>query len=250
VGCALRQALVEGTAPGREPSEVVMTQPDPHDSHDRLLIASLADRDIEPSDRVRAEAQAAGCVACASLLSDLRSLAAATRDLPSPRRTRDFRLDDAAAARLRPGGWRRFVAAFGTGRDTLSRPLAAGLTTLGLAGLLMGSVPSLLTAAGAAPAELFSQSGDAGVRAPGENDEGALAPATEGEPYAAPGDGGTAAEEPAQERASTDTAAEDPTIALAPDPTGVSGLIVVSGSLLILGIGLFALRWSARRFGG
>jgi hypothetical protein len=30
----------------------------------------------------------------------------------------------------------------------------------------------------------------------------------------------------------------------------VSQLVVISGTLLIIGLGLFALRWTSRRFGG
>ena len=37
---------------------------------------------------------------------------------------------------------------------------------------------------------------------------------------------------------------------LSEDSTGVSVLIVISGTLLIIGLGLFALRWTSRRFGG
>ena len=37
---------------------------------------------------------------------------------------------------------------------------------------------------------------------------------------------------------------------LSEDSTGVSQLIVISGTLLIVGLGLFALRWTSRRFGG
>jgi hypothetical protein len=48
-----------------------------------------------------------------------------------------------------------------------------------------------------------------------------------------------------------DLAAEPPPeVALAPDSSGVSQLVVMSGSLLIVGLGLFALRWTSRRFGG
>jgi hypothetical protein len=37
---------------------------------------------------------------------------------------------------------------------------------------------------------------------------------------------------------------------LAEDAGGVSQLVVISGTLLIVGLGLFALRWTSRRFGG
>ena len=83
----------------------------------------------------------AGCPACAELLADLRAIATATAALPAPRRTRDFRLTDADAARLRPAGWRGLVARFGSPSFAFTRPLAAGLATLGIAGLLFATIP-------------------------------------------------------------------------------------------------------------
>ena len=81
---------------------------------------------------------------CAALHADLVAL----RPRPGRcRRRRDpatITLTAADAARLRPGGWRRWVAAFGSPRDAFSRPLAVGLTTLGIAGLLVATVPSVL----------------------------------------------------------------------------------------------------------
>ena len=100
-------------------------------------------RSAPPSER-RAEALVAGCSLCAQLHADLVALGAAARAMPTPARPRDYVLTPADAARLRPSGWRRVVAAFGTARDGFSRPLAVGLTTLGLAGLLVTTVPSIL----------------------------------------------------------------------------------------------------------
>ena len=37
---------------------------------------------------------------------------------------------------------------------------------------------------------------------------------------------------------------------IANESTGASQLAVISGTLLIVGLGLFALRWTSRRFGG
>ena len=60
-------------------------------------------------------------------------------------------------ARRRPPPFGRlapFVAILGTSRDALSRPLAVGLTTLGLAGLLVAAAPSFMIGqclGGAAP---------------------------------------------------------------------------------------------------
>ena len=69
-----------------------------HATHDLEAIAELADDRTEGADALRA--QAAECDACARLLDDLRLLARASATLAVPPRTRDFRLDPAAAARL------------------------------------------------------------------------------------------------------------------------------------------------------
>jgi hypothetical protein len=114
-----------------------------HAGHDTLLVASLADRSLEASERATAEALIASCGACADLHADLLALRDATRAMPTPARPRDYALTSEDAARLRRGGWRRLVAAFGSSRDAVSRPLAMGLTTLGIAGLLVATIPSI-----------------------------------------------------------------------------------------------------------
>ena len=123
----------------------VMTDPftsSDHASHDTILVASLADHSLPASERTAAEALVAACSQCADLHADLLALRAATRAMPTPARPTDYTLTPRDAVRLRSGGWRRFVAILGTSRDALSRPLAVGLTTLGLAGLLVATLPS------------------------------------------------------------------------------------------------------------
>ena len=90
----------------------------PHSSpdHDETLIARLAVDDLADR-RARRPARprlVADCPACAELLADLRAIAAATAALPAPRRTRDFRLTEADAARLRPPAGAALVARFGS----------------------------------------------------------------------------------------------------------------------------------------
>ena len=102
---------------------------DAHDRHDRLLVAALADGDVDaltPDERTRAVAQVAACRQCADLHADLAALAAATPHAAIPARPRDFTLTPADAARLRPPGWRRFLAGIGSSRDAVTRPLALG----------------------------------------------------------------------------------------------------------------------------
>jgi hypothetical protein len=127
-----------------------------HARHDRHLVAALAADDLEPIVRTEAETMVASCRDCAELFADLKLIAVATAALPEIPRTRDFRISAADAARLQPRGWRALLAAIGGARATFSRPLAAGLTTLGLVGLLATTIPGALHgqslgAAGAAP---------------------------------------------------------------------------------------------------
>lgn len=113
-----------------------------HAAHDTLLVASLADHSIGEPDRAAAHALIDACDRCAELHADMVSLVAATRRLPTPARPQDYTLSAGQAARLR-SPWRRFVGAIGSPRDALSKPLAVGLTTLGLAGLLVTALPSM-----------------------------------------------------------------------------------------------------------
>ena len=126
-----------------------------HDQHDQLLVVSLAAGDLTGADRDRATSQIADCAECARLNDDLLVIARATAALPAAVRPRDFQLSPEQAQRLRPAGWRRFVAAFASPRVAMTRQLGVGLTTLGIAGLMLsvlGSVNLGGMSAGAAPA--------------------------------------------------------------------------------------------------
>jgi anti-sigma factor RsiW len=268
------------------------TTPD-HADHDRMLVASLADHSLTTGERAAAEALVASCDDCAALHADFLALRDATRAMPTPARSRDYRLTAADAARLRRSGWRRFVAVFGSSRDAFSRPLAVGLTTLGLAGLLFASVPSMLpqsgstsqvpSAAGAAAgngaarpeAGTDSSAGPvpaasaAAVQAPAAGIPSAAAPAataptpdafgplasagSSGGPIA--GDFGIKGVAPSvgqvPTRASDSAGSEDlsGTSGSIASEAGLPLLVIVSGALLLVGLGLFAIRWSARRLG-
>ena len=129
-----------------------------HERHDLLLVAAYASDDLDGAARTAAEELVAGCSGCADLATDLRALARATHDLPPARRPRDFFLTPADAERLRPRGLRRLLAAFAA--PTLPiRPLATGLTTLGVAGLLLASLPGILPLGGAASGPMLESVG-------------------------------------------------------------------------------------------
>ena len=125
-----------------------------HDRHDSTVVAALAADDLAGTDRDQALELTRSCADCALLHADLRALARATASAPPPfaSRQRDFRLTPDDAARLRPAGWRRLVAALSRPPSGLTRNLGVGLATLGLAGLLIGNVRVDLGSSAAAPA--------------------------------------------------------------------------------------------------
>jgi anti-sigma factor RsiW len=250
-----------------------------HPSHDPLLIAAAADGSLDPADQRRADAWLASCSACVALRDDLQLIAAANRAMPTPPRPRDYRLTPADADRAWGRGWRGFLARIGSSRDALSRPLAIGLTTLGLAGLLLSSGASIMPFGSAGSAQILSTVGAAipepnskapdRLEAPVATDgpgvftgqgESAASAAPSAAAAAAPEAGGPIQVTGGDSQANgfipapTDAAApsDDTTRALEMtglDPSASEGPpapVVISGLLLILGVGLFVLRWIAR----
>ena len=121
-----------------------------HARHDRFAVADAIGGGELPSTLTT-------CPACRALHVDLLALQLAVRAAWSPRRERDHRLTTADAIHLRRGRWRRLIGTIGTPRDALTRPLALSFTGLGLAGLLLTTVPAGLSmgaSSAAAPAEL------------------------------------------------------------------------------------------------
>jgi hypothetical protein len=242
-----------------------------HAGHDLLLVAEAADRgNVLPAGLI-------DCPDCRALHNDLRALAAATPESALPARPRDLRLSAADAARLRRPAWRRWLADIGTSRDAVTRPLAYGLTTLGLAGLLISAGPNLLfgTAGTVGGAGTAGTAGDAagqgagqfetpGVQeAPAGPSEGGVDTTGDGlvervqggitsapaaipdapavgeaaDPGQSPGNGLSAVE-----------ASDIDALSIRDDASGVSVLLVLAGTLIIAGVGIFGLRWTARRF--
>ncbi len=108
-----------------------------HAGHDPLLVAGAADRGARLAPVLDL------CVRCVGLYVDLLAVTAALPMSAVPVRPRSFTLTAGDARRLRPVGWRGWWSAVGSARDTVTRPLAVGITTLGLAGLLLTAAPTL-----------------------------------------------------------------------------------------------------------
>jgi hypothetical protein len=238
--------------------------------HDSLLVVALAGDDLSGADAAAARAQVAECPGCAQLLEDVRAIAAAAAALPPPRRPRDFRLTEADAARLRPTGWRGLLRRFGDPGFAFTRPLATGLATLGIAGLLLATLaPAFPAGFGSAGAALAPQNesvaaasdatdksaGSAATSAPGALFEPSASPAAGGPVPAGPTSGpGRSSGVP------TASAAPSSAFGTAPSPAadsggppaattgyrdaggGPSALAILSIGLLATGLGLGALR--------
>jgi hypothetical protein len=244
-----------------------MTEPhlpsaSPHAAHDQTLIAAMAARtpDLTDAQTTAAHDLLASCDACTTLLADLVALQTALPTTSTPARPRDFSLTPADAERLSRGGWRRFLGLVGSARDNVTRPLAFGFTSLGVAGLLLaglstlslgGGTQSILAPVGG-PVEMAAPAASA---APAAAPEASTAPSVDsaGQAYGTdrmnmsvdPGasddaDGGVFS-------GSGDIAGEGSLMSLRDDASGLSVMFVVAGTLLLVGLGLFALRWSARR---
>jgi hypothetical protein len=231
-----------------------------HDRHDPLLVAEAADRSGTLPKAL------ADCPDCRSLHAELLALAQALPIAALPTRPRDYTISSTQAAELRPSGWRRVLASIGTARDTVTRPLAIGLTTIGLAGLLVSTVPGVLPFSGAAVGESTGGT-DAAIAAPaapeaapgGAEAAPSAAASGDGEPAyrasdaagadgkASPGAGanldGTV---PLEQTAAPDQIAPDATVML-DDDGQAQGPAIVSLLLVLAGTGLFALRRGRRR---
>ncbi len=107
------------------------------------LVVSFDAGDLAGAERERAVVLLASCPGCSELAADLAAIRLATAALPAPRRMRDFRLTDADAARLSPTRWRRFLGWLAAPGSAV-RPLAGGLAAIGVAGLLLTTVPGIL----------------------------------------------------------------------------------------------------------
>ena len=119
-----------------------------HAGHDPLRVAEALDRGGRLAPVLEL------CARCVGLYGDLVAVSAALPMSAMPVRPRSFTLTADDARRLRPPGWRGWWSAVGSARDTVTRPLAVGITTLGVVGLLLTAAPTLSLGSGAASPEV------------------------------------------------------------------------------------------------
>jgi hypothetical protein len=238
------------------------------DDHAALIVA-LDAGDLAGPDLARAEQLSASCDGCAALVADLALIRAAMDALPVPARRRDYQLSADDAARLRPSAWRRFLTWLSSPGSGV-RPLATGLATLGVVGLLLtAGLPGFGFGFGSSGAAILSTVGSrvdaSGVPgAPAGDDQGTYppaaapgaapmpepsAPANELGPAGVAGAASSAAPDEGRNATSGDAESAPGEKAAATDAgsSGPSAGVAISIALLVAGLGLFVARALARR---
>jgi hypothetical protein len=134
-----------------------------HARHDRFAIAAAIGGGDAPSTVVT-------CPHCGALHRDLLALQTALRHAWTPKRPRDLHLDAFDLASPRPALWRRLLGVIGSSRDAITRPLAIGLTSVGIVGVVLTSTASGLggMASGAAPGEVAIKAAGGPTAPPGD----------------------------------------------------------------------------------
>lgn len=139
-----------------------------HDSHDRLLVIRLAAGDVSPVERELAERLTATCANCAGLAAEVESISWATStSLPSARRTRDFRLTEERARRLRRSPLQDWLARIALPRLVRLQPLAGAAIAVGLVMAVVSS-PGLVATTGSGAAGTASVADQAATAAPAD----------------------------------------------------------------------------------
>jgi len=215
-----------------------------HDTHDLELVAAFAAGDATGPALDAATTLVASCATCAQLHHDLRAIAAAIPAVPAPARTRDFRITSEQAARLGPTGIRGILAAFGSPRLSFAAPLGTGMPALGIIGVLVASggvLPGGATDGAGSPA--LDAAAQVAPESAGKENMGALA--AESAAPAASADPNLTLSAPASP--ATTMSEQDAPAATVTAPDDGSRLLLAAGLVLvILGVGLVAIRLLAR----
>ena len=184
-----------------------------HVRHDPLRVAEAVDRGARLAPMIDL------CARCAGLYADLVAITIALPLSAIPGRPRDFSLSARDAHRLRPGGWRSWWSILGSARDSLTRPLAIGFTTVGLAGLLLTTAPAVLPLVAGATGASSAATIDLDRTASSPQPEGPVTITLGADPAAPP-----------REANGNEVVADS------------ASTMLVSASLLAIGAGLFAVR--------
>ncbi len=207
-----------------------------HATHDLELIARAASGELASGEATSARKLLASCPACSAVAGDLLAIAAATRQLrnvagqvAAAPASRDFRLTETDAARVRRRRWFGLGSLSDAGR---ARGLGAALTTMGLVGLLVSTAsPAFFGAAGSAETVLEMV--------------GAAAGAPEQAPTLGPLEAPPAADGSATKSTADPLRSEIDSVDAGAPLDG--RIILAAGSAFVLVAGVVLLLWARRR---
>ncbi len=131
-----------------EPDDPALAVAARHALHDEELVAAFAADGDGAEDAARAKTLIERCAACRDLHADLVAIGGALRSSRSAETVaatqtapRDFRLSAETAERLRPGSvGLRFRDRLAAGLAAFSRPVGMSMASLGVIGLLLGTL--------------------------------------------------------------------------------------------------------------
>lgn len=169
-----------------------------HSNHDRVSVVRLISDDLGPVEGRAVRERLESCAECAALASDVRLLSAAVREMPTPRRTHDFRLSEEQARRASGTFLDRILRRLALPQNAALQPLAGAAVAIGLVLVFVGS--ALPGGIGGAPAAGQPTGFSAGAAASVELRATAAAPeahadTTASAGSAAPGRGGADSED-------------------------------------------------------
>lgn len=121
-----------------------------HARHDRLVVARYTAGEAISAEAEEGRRLVEQCADCARLADDLRLLRTSVARLPTPARTRNFRLTQAQADSLRGSAFDRFLRRLAAPRLAMLRPVAGVALAMGLTVAVVGAGFQLPTAGSAA----------------------------------------------------------------------------------------------------
>lgn len=124
-----------------------------HSRHDRLLVARFTVGESLPGEAEEGRRLLEQCTDCARLAEDLRLLRTSIAGLPTPARTRNFRLTAEQAERLRGNSLERFLRRLAMPGLTMLRPVAGVALAIGLTIMVVGAGLPMAAAPAAAPTQ-------------------------------------------------------------------------------------------------
>ena len=110
-----------------------------HARHDRLLVTRFAGGDAAANEAADARRLIEQCTDCARLADDMRLLRSAIAQLPTPPRTRNFRLTEAQAEALHGNALERLLRRLVAPGLTMLRPVAGVALAMGLTVAVIGA---------------------------------------------------------------------------------------------------------------